>query len=171
MIWLIKVILLTNLLFLFMRGLSLIWQKTKRTNLLHLERWVVQLWMPKMDQSAYSQIILMIRLWYTEHRILQFGDASDFVVKFMELGNIHKSKEGIFEMTSDNGGRLETLYWSNLLSKKIVPFFSDFVLIDGTHKTTYIWFVIGCNHCGWFVGKIYSTWISASTFWTIWFSN
>ena len=53
-----------------------------------------------------------------KHRILQFGDASDFVIKLMELGNIHKSKEGIFEMTSDNGGRLETLYWSNPLSKK-----------------------------------------------------
>ena len=34
----------------------------------------------------------------------------------MELGNIHKSKEGIFEMTSDNGGRLETLHLSNPLS-------------------------------------------------------
>ena len=53
----------------------------------------------------------------------------------MELGNIHKSKEGIFEMTSDNGGRLETLHWSNPLSKTCVPVFSDFVLIDGTHKT------------------------------------
>ena len=53
----------------------------------------------------------------------------------MDLGNIHKSKESVFEMTSDNGGRLETLHWYNSLSKTCVPVFSDFVLIDGTHKT------------------------------------
>ena len=53
----------------------------------------------------------------------------------MELGNIHKSKEGIFEMTSDNGGHLEMLHWSNPLSKSFVPDFSDFETIDGTHKT------------------------------------
>ena len=53
----------------------------------------------------------------------------------MELGNIHKSKEGNFEMTSDNGERLETLHWSNPLSKSFVSIFSDFMLIDGTHKT------------------------------------
>ena len=45
-----------------------------------------------------------------KHRILQFGDSSDCMINFMELGNIHKSKGGIFEMTSDNGGRLETLH-------------------------------------------------------------
>ena len=39
-------------------------------------------------------------------------------------------------MTSDNGGRLETLHWSNPLSNTFVPVLSDFVLIDGTHKTT-----------------------------------
>ena len=53
----------------------------------------------------------------------------------MELGNIHKSKEDIFEMTSDNGGRLETLHWYNSLSRTFVSVLSDFVLIDGTHKT------------------------------------
>ena len=39
-----------------------------------------------------------------QHWILQFGDSSDCMIKLMELGNIHKSKEDIFEMTSDNGG-------------------------------------------------------------------
>ena len=38
-------------------------------------------------------------------------------------------------MTSDNGGRLETLHWSNLLSKTFVSVLGDFVLIDGSHKT------------------------------------
>ena len=38
-------------------------------------------------------------------------------------------------MTSDNGGRLETLHWSNPLSRSFVPGLSDFILIDGTHKT------------------------------------
>ena len=70
-----------------------------------------------------------------KHRILQFGDSSDCMIKLMELGNIHKSKKGIFEMTSDNGGRLELLHWGNLLLKTFVPVLSDFVLIDGTHKT------------------------------------
>ena len=54
----------------------------------------------------------------------------------MELGNIHISEEGIFEMTSDNEGRLKTLYWSSPLSKYCVPNYSDFVVIDGTHKTS-----------------------------------
>ena len=53
----------------------------------------------------------------------------------MELGNIHKSKEGIFEKTSDNRGRLETLHWPSPLSTSFVPTCSDFVLIDGTNKT------------------------------------
>ena len=70
-----------------------------------------------------------------KHRILQFGDSSDCMIKLMELGNIHKSKEGIFEMTSDNGGHLETLHWSNPLSKQFVPVLSEFVLINGAHKT------------------------------------
>ena len=64
--------------------------------------------MPHMDQSVYSQIVLTIHLWYTvllkKHRILQFGDSTDYMIKLMELGSIHKSNEGIFEMTSDNGG-------------------------------------------------------------------
>ena len=38
-------------------------------------------------------------------------------------------------MTSDNGGRLETLHWYNPLSRTFVPVLSDFVLIDETHKT------------------------------------
>ena len=38
-------------------------------------------------------------------------------------------------MTSNNGGRLETLHWSNPPSRTFVPGLSDFVLIDGTHKT------------------------------------
>ena len=38
-------------------------------------------------------------------------------------------------MTSDNGGRLETLHWSSQLSNSCVSNCSDFVLIDGIHKT------------------------------------
>ena len=66
---------------------------------------------------------------------MQLGDSSDCMIKLMELGNIHKSKEDIFEMTSDNGGRLETLHWSSQLSNSCVSNCSDFVLIDGIHKT------------------------------------
>ena len=43
---------------------------------------------------VYSQIVLTIHLWYTVlfkiHRILQFGDSTDCVIKLMELGSIHK---------------------------------------------------------------------------------
>ena len=78
---------------------------------------------------------LIYHIFLKKHRILQFGDSSDCAVKLMELGYIHKSKVGIFKMTSDNGLRLETLYWSSSLSKSFVPNCSDFVLIDGTHKT------------------------------------
>ena len=53
----------------------------------------------------------------------------------MELGNIHLSKEHIFEMTSDNEGRLETLHWASILSESGVHNYSDFVLIDSTHKS------------------------------------
>ena len=53
----------------------------------------------------------------------------------MELGNIHLSKEHIFEMTSDNEGRLETLHWASILSESGVRNYSDFVLIDSTHKS------------------------------------
>ena len=31
-----------------------------------------------------------------KHRILQFDDSTDCVIKLIELGSIHKSKEGIF---------------------------------------------------------------------------
>ena len=37
-------------------------------------------------------------------------------------------------MTSDKGGRLDTLYWSNPYSKMFLPNCSYFVLIRGTHK-------------------------------------
>ena len=69
-----------------------------------------------------------------KNRILQFGDSSDCMIKLIEIGNIHKFKGGVFEMSSDNGGRLETLDWSSLFSKSFVPKYSDFVLIDDTHK-------------------------------------
>ena len=70
-----------------------------------------------------------------KHRILQFSDSTDCMIKLVELGSIHKSKGGIFEMTSDNGGSLETLHWSNPLSRTFVTGLNDFVLVDGTHKT------------------------------------
>ena len=70
-----------------------------------------------------------------KHRILRFGDSSDCMIKLMDIGNYHKSKRGIFEMNSDKGGRLEILHWSSQYSKLLVPNCSDFLLIDGTHKT------------------------------------
>ena len=66
---------------------------------------------------------------------MQFGDSSDCMMRLMDLGNYHKSKEGVFEMTADNGGRLETLHWSGPFSKSIASSYSDFLLSDYIHKT------------------------------------
>ena len=44
-----------------------------------------------------------------KHRILQFGDSTGCMIKLVKLGSIHKSKDGIFEMTSDNGGAVENI--------------------------------------------------------------
>ena len=51
-----------------------------------------------------------------KHRILYFDDSSGCMIKLMGIDNCHKSKGGIFEMTSDKGGRLETLYYSGSYS-------------------------------------------------------
>ena len=40
------------------------------------------------------------------------GDATDCMLKLVELGNYHSSKGGLFEMASDRCGRLEILHWS-----------------------------------------------------------
>ena len=68
-------------------------------------------------------------------RTLHYGDATDCMLKLVELGNFHSSKCGVFEMASDKGGRLEILYWSGSFSSLFVDKYNDFVLIDGTHKT------------------------------------
>ena len=68
-------------------------------------------------------------------RNLHYDDATDCMLKLVELGNSHKSKGGVFEMTSDKGGRLEILYWVGSLSSMFVDKFNEFILIDGTHKT------------------------------------
>ena len=68
-------------------------------------------------------------------RNFHYGDATDCMLKLVELGNSHKSKGGVFEMTSDKGGRLEILHWAGSLSTMFVDKFNDFILIDGTHKT------------------------------------
>ena len=45
--------------------------------------------------SNYTYDSTLIYRIVKKHRILQFGDSSDCMIKLMELGNIHKSKEGI----------------------------------------------------------------------------
>ena len=68
-------------------------------------------------------------------RTLHYGDATDCMLKLLELDNSHSSKGGVFEMASDKGGRLEILHWDGSLSSLFVDKYNDFVLIDGTHKT------------------------------------
>ena len=43
-------------------------------------------------------------------RTIQYSDASDCILKLIELGNFHNFNGGIFELASNKGGRLETLY-------------------------------------------------------------
>ena len=68
-------------------------------------------------------------------RYLQYSDATDCMLKLVELVNYHKPKGNTFEMVSDRGGRLETLHWVGSFSSLFIEKYSDFVLIDGTHKT------------------------------------
>ena len=68
-------------------------------------------------------------------RTLHYGDATDCMLKLVELVNSHSSKGGVFEMASDKDGRLKILHWSGFLSSLFVDKFNDFTLIDGTHKT------------------------------------
>ena len=66
---------------------------------------------------------------------MQLGDSSDYMKRLMDFSNCYKSKEGVFQTSSDNGGRLETLYRSSPFSKSVMSSYSYFLLVDGTHKT------------------------------------
>ena len=66
-------------------------------------------------------------------RTLYYSDATDCMLKLVELDNSHRSKGSVFEMASDKGVRLETLYWSGSFSSLFVDKYNDFVLIDGTY--------------------------------------
>ena len=68
-------------------------------------------------------------------RNLQNGDVTVYILKLVELGNYHSSKGGVFEVASDRDGRLETLHWSCSFSTLFIEKYSEFILIDGTHKT------------------------------------
>ena len=43
-------------------------------------------------------------------RNLQHSDTANCMLKLFELGNSHKSRGGDFEVISDRGRRIETLY-------------------------------------------------------------
>ena len=67
-------------------------------------------------------------------RNLQYGDAVDYMMKLVELGNSNKFKDCVFEITSDRGGRLEILHWLGSFSVSFIGSCNDFVLIDGIRK-------------------------------------
>ena len=68
-------------------------------------------------------------------RNLQYGDATHCMLKLVELGNYHSSNGDVFDMASDRGSRLDTLYWSGSFSSLFIEKYIDFILIDGIHKT------------------------------------
>ena len=68
-------------------------------------------------------------------RTLHYGDAPNYMLKLVELGNFHSYKGGVFEMASDKGDILEILHWAGSLSSLFVDKYNDLILIDGTHKS------------------------------------
>ena len=76
----------------------------------------------------------MIYLVVEKVRNIQYGDASDYMLKLVELGNFHKPNGEVFELASNRGGRLQISHWSGPSSSFFIDRYSDFVLIDGTHK-------------------------------------
>ena len=63
------------------------------------------------------------------------GDATNCMLKLVELDNSHSSRDGVFDMASDKCGRLEILHWFGSFFSLFVDKYNDFVLIDGTRKT------------------------------------
>ena len=53
-------------------------------------------------------------------RKLQYSDATDCILKLVELENYHSSKGGVFETASDRGGKLETLHWPGSFSSSFI---------------------------------------------------
>ena len=68
-------------------------------------------------------------------RDLHYCNATDCMLKLVELVNSHSSKVSLFEMASYRGGRLEILHWLGSFFSLFVENHNDFILIDGTHKT------------------------------------
>ena len=52
----------------------------------------------------------MIYLVVEKVRNIQYGDASDCMLKLVELGNFHKPNGEVFELASNRGGRLQILH-------------------------------------------------------------
>ena len=114
-----------------------------------------------MNRTYDSSLIYRV---IKKHRILQFDDSSDCMIKLMDIGNCHKSKRGIFEMTSDKGGRLETLHWPSPYSILCVPNYSDFLLINDTHKTNIYDISLIVTSVVDSFGEICSNWFSSDIF-------
>ena len=56
------------------------------------------------------------------------------MIRLVVLDNSHKFKDGLFELESDKGERMDTLYWSNFLSSSFLSKYDDFGLVYSTHK-------------------------------------
>ena len=68
-------------------------------------------------------------------RNVLYGDVTDCMSKLVELVTYHKSKGGVFDITYNKGGRLETLHWLGSISSLFIEYYDIFLFIDGTHKT------------------------------------
>ena len=58
----------------------------------------------------------MIYRMVKKSTVLRFDDASDYMLTLMELGNCHKIKFDVFELSSDKGRRSRMLHWYNPFS-------------------------------------------------------
>ena len=61
-------------------------------------------------------------------RNLHYGDATECMLKLVELGNSPSSNGGLFEMASDRGGRFESLHWSGSFLSLFVEKYNDYIL-------------------------------------------
>ena len=62
------------------------------------------------------------------------SDATDCMLKLVELVNTYSSKGGLFDMASDRGCKSKILRWSGSFSSLFVEKYNDFVRIDETRK-------------------------------------
>ena len=84
------------------------------------------------DRTYDSKMIyhVLYKVW-----TLQFSDATDCMLKLVNLDNSPKPTVIVFKIASNQGSILETLHYCGPSSNLFISKYTDFVLVDSTHKT------------------------------------